>query len=92
MLNLLSNIYRRTIGSVLFGIVLMVLIAIYIALGSGIPAVREYFQMNEQQFFTTWPLTVMSLLLILSLSAVTIERIPAERTALPTTCQMQRPD
>lgn len=76
ILRFLSKLYRCTLGSVLFGIVLMVLMAIYIALGSGVPAVREYFEMNEHQFFTAWPLAVLSLVLVLNLSAVTIERIP----------------
>lgn len=70
------QLYRRTLGSVVFGIVLMVLIALYIAIGSGAHVVREAFEMNEMQFFNAWPLTLLSVLLILNLMFVTVERIP----------------
>jgi hypothetical protein len=61
---------------VIFGIALMVLLAGYIAVGSGLPAVREHFEMNEMQFFRAWPILVLSILLCLNLICVTVERIP----------------
>lgn len=76
ILRFLAKLYRCTLGSVLFGVVLLILLAMYIAIGSGLAGVREYFEMNEHQFFTAWPLVVLSLLLVMSISAVTIERIP----------------
>ncbi len=54
----------------------MVLIALYIAIGSGMPSVREYFEMDPLQFFNAWPLKVMMLLLCLNLATVTLNRIP----------------
>ncbi len=72
----LVSLYRYTLGSVIFGISLMVLLAAYIAVGSGLPAVREAFEMNEMQFFNAWPMLVLSILLCLNLICVTVERIP----------------
>lgn len=54
----------------------MVLIALYIAIGSGMPSVREYFEMNELEFFNAWPLKTLMLLLCLNLAVVTWNRIP----------------
>lgn len=73
---ILHTLFRRTLCSVYFGITLMVLVAAYIAVGSGCAAVREYFEMNELQFFQAWPLKVLMLLLVLNLSVVTWRRIP----------------
>jgi len=72
----LQTLFRRTLCSVYFGIFLMVLVAAYIAVGSGCAAVREYFEMNELQFFQAWPLKVLMLLLVLNLATVTWRRIP----------------
>jgi hypothetical protein len=72
----LATLYRHTLGSVIFGISLMVLLATYIAVGSGLPVVREFFEMNEMQFFKAWPILVLSILLCLNLTCVTVERIP----------------
>ena len=36
----------------------------YIAIGSGMPQVREAFEMNEMQFFNAWPLKVLMALLV----------------------------
>lgn len=54
----------------------MVLIALYIGIGSGVPSVREYFEMNELEFFDAWPLKLMMFLLCLNLATVTLNRIP----------------
>src|SRR5947209_323956 len=58
------------------GITLMALIGLYIAVGSGLPQVRERFEMNEMQFFNAWPLKSLMLLLIVNLATVTLKRIP----------------
>jgi hypothetical protein len=72
----LKTLIRYTLNNVIFGITLMVLIAAYIAVGSGFASVREYFEMNELQFFNAWPLKVLMLLLCLNLVVVTTTRIP----------------
>jgi hypothetical protein len=63
-------------SSVIFGITLMACTAGYIAIGSGIPKVREAFEMNEMQFFNAWPLKLLMALLITNLCVVTWRRIP----------------
>jgi hypothetical protein len=65
-----------TLNNVVFGIALMILIGLYIAVGSGLPSVREYFELNELEFFDAWPLKLMMLLLCLNLATVTLNRIP----------------
>ena len=71
-----NTLFKYTLKNVIFGITLMVLIAAYIAIGSGVPSVREYFEMNELQFFNAWPLKALMLLLCLNLVVVTTSRIP----------------
>jgi hypothetical protein len=73
---LVKTLIRYTLNNVIFGITLMVLIAAYIAVGSGFASVREYFEMNELQFFNAWPLKLLMLLLCLNLIVVTLTRIP----------------
>src|SRR5271168_1832873 len=73
---LLQILLRYTLNNVIFGITLMVMIGAYIAIGSGIPAVREHFERNELEFFDAWPLKLMMLLLCLNLATVTLTRIP----------------
>lgn len=72
----LETLLRQTLGSVVFGISVMALLAIYIALGSGLPKLREFFEMNELQFFSAWPLKLLAALLVTNLSIVTWTRIP----------------
>src|SRR5271170_6688657 len=69
-------LFRYTLNNVIFGITLMILIGGYIAVGSGLPWVREYFELNELEFFDAWPLKLMMLLLCLNLATVTLNRIP----------------
>src|ERR1700722_5538363 len=76
LVNLVNILFRYTFKNVIFGIPLMVLIAAYIAVGSGFASVREYFEMNELQFFNAWPLKLLMLLLCLNLTVVTFTRIP----------------
>src|SRR5688500_8433809 len=52
-------LFRHTLNSVYFGIALMVLIACYVAIGSGATSVRAYFEMSDVQFFSAWPLKVL---------------------------------
>jgi len=66
----------RLFNSVIFGISIMVLVAAYIAIGSGCASVREYFEMDELQFFNAWPLKALMALLVINLVVVTWNRIP----------------
>jgi hypothetical protein len=76
LIDFLKRFWRKTLNSVIFGICLMILVALYIALGSGIARVREAFEMNELQFFNAWPLKLLMLLLVVNLATVTWTRIP----------------
>lgn len=71
-----KSVFRYTLNNVIFGIALMLAIAVYVAAGSGLPEVREYFEMNEMQFFAAWPLKVLMVLLVVNLIIVTWTRIP----------------
>lgn len=66
----------RLLNSVIFGISLMVLLALYVSLGSGFATLREYFDTTELQFFNAWPMQVLMVLLVLNLATVTWRRIP----------------
>jgi hypothetical protein len=76
LVKVLRILFRYTLNNVVFGITLMVLIALYVAVGSGLAGVREYFEMNELEFFNAWPLKILMLLLCLNLAVVTLNRIP----------------
>ena len=69
-------LWKHTLASVWFGIGVMAALAAYIAIGSGIPVVREAFEVNEQAFFNSWPLLMLAVLLCSTLLVVTLERIP----------------
>jgi len=73
---LIYTIWNNTLNSVIFGIATMLMIGTYIAVGSGLASVREYFEMNELQFFSSWVLVGLMLMLVLNLATVTIGRIP----------------
>jgi hypothetical protein len=75
-LSILKSVFDHTLNSVIFGITLMLALAVYIAVGSGLPEVREYFEMNELQFFAAWPLKALMVLLVVNLIVVTWTRIP----------------
>lgn len=66
----------RYFSSVKLGITYLGLIAIYLALGSGLPPLRAYFDVSTMQFFDAPPLVIMLLLLGTTLITVTLRRIP----------------
>ncbi|HEX8341917.1 MAG TPA: hypothetical protein VF624_13505 [Tepidisphaeraceae bacterium] len=68
--------FRRTLCSVKFGIFLLVMIALYVSIGSGVHEVREYFETDELAFFNAWPFKLLMVLLVATLVTVTLERIP----------------
>ena len=75
-LHALETLFSRTLSNVKFGILMLVLIAGYIAIGSGVASVREYFEMDELAFFNAWPLKTLMFLLVVTLITVTLQRIP----------------
>lgn len=76
MAGVLKTLFDRTLNSVWFGIGMMLLVAAYVAVGSGFPGVREAFEMDELAFFQAWPLKVLMGLLVANLVTVTFVRIP----------------
>lgn len=70
------------VGSVPFGITMMVLILAWCWIGSAGAApfadwfVRQTFEKTEMEWFTWWPFNLMMVLLALSISIVTVRRIP----------------
>ncbi len=73
------------VGSVPFGITLLILIFIYCWIGSagflpitgGFP--RQEFEKTEMQWFAWWPFTLLLTMLSVSLILVTVRRIPFRR-------------
>ncbi len=63
-------------NSVYLGITFMVLIGLYIAIGSGRPDIRAFFECTDLDFFNAWPLKLLMMLLVLNLGIVTFKRIP----------------
>ena len=78
-LDAIDWVFRRTLRSVIFGIVLLSCIAAYVAIGSGLPRVREYFELDELGFFNAWPLKALMVLMVANLVTVTLQRIPFTR-------------
>ncbi|HEX8323138.1 MAG TPA: hypothetical protein VF595_04415 [Tepidisphaeraceae bacterium] len=76
LLDSIDWLFRHTLRSVIFGIALMVAIAVYVAIGSGVAGVREYFELDELGFFNAWPLKTLMVLLVANLVTVTLQRIP----------------
>ena len=75
-MSLLHFIYRNTLRNVYFGILLMAMIAVYIAIGSGMPSVREYFEMDEIAFFNTKFFGALLAIFAVNMVVVTVTRIP----------------
>ena len=69
-------LWNRTLNSVWFGIGTMAALAAYIAVGSGLASVREFFELNEAGFFNAWPMWLLAVLLCSNILVVTFERIP----------------
>jgi hypothetical protein len=69
-------LFRYTLNNVFFGIALMTGIGLYIAIGSGFPTIRSYFELSDLDFFNAWPLKTMMVLLCANLATITWNRIP----------------
>lgn len=77
-----------TVGSIWFGVTLLVLIFIYSSIGSAVPLIREgamadwfgleflRFEKSEMEWFSWWPFVVLVATFCLSIAVVTIRRIP----------------
>ena len=76
VLDAIDWLFRHTLRSVIFGIGLLAVIAAYMAIGSGLPAVREYFETDELGFFNAWPLKLLMVVMVANLVTVTLQRIP----------------
>lgn len=72
----LTTLFNRTLNSVYFGICMMLGVGLYVAIGSGFPDLRAYFEMSDLEFFNAWPLKVLMTLLVANLIVVTWVRIP----------------
>ncbi|HTV48332.1 MAG TPA: cytochrome c biogenesis protein ResB [Phycisphaerae bacterium] len=65
----------RFFSSIKMGLTWLFLTAIYIALGSGLPSLRERLDVTTLQFFDAPPMIVLMALLALTLITVTLRRI-----------------
>lgn len=72
----LFHIFLRLFSSVWFGIILLALIGIYVAIGSGKPEIRASLEMTDLQFFDAWPMRLLLACLVTNLAVVTLRRIP----------------
>ncbi len=66
----------RFFSSIWIGIGVLLLLAIYIAVGSGFATMRAKLEMTDLQFFDAWPMRVLVGWLALNLTVVTLRRIP----------------
>lgn len=69
-------LYRHILNSVPLGIALLVLIGLYISIGSGVTGLREWLEMDELLFFNWWPFKLLIVALVVNLTIVTVSRIP----------------
>jgi len=65
----------KMFDSIWLGIWLLVLIFVYSAIGSAIPQARQYFELNEFQYFNHWVFFLLILLFCINLTVVTVSRI-----------------
>ncbi len=66
----------RFFSSVKLGLLWLFLTGGYMALGSGLPALRAYFDVSTMEFFSAPPMIILMLLLCVTLAVVTLRRIP----------------
>jgi hypothetical protein len=66
----------RLFSSVVFGLTILGLIGLYIAIGSGFSDLRAALEMTDLQFFDAWPMRILLCLLVTDLIIVTLRRIP----------------
>jgi hypothetical protein len=64
-------------SSVWFGVAILVVLFIYMSIGSALYAVRQtrFFEMSEFEWFNWWPFSLLIALLCVSLVVVTVRRI-----------------
>ncbi len=66
----------RFFSSVKLGLLWLFLTTAYIAVGSGLPSVRSYFDVSTMGFFNAPPMVILMLLLATTLIVVTLRKIP----------------
>ena len=76
MTDALAWLWDHTLNSVKFGIAVMAMLAIYVAVGSTFTGLRAYFELSDIAFFKAWPMSLLALLLVTNLTVVTFDRIP----------------
>lgn len=65
----------RFFSTIVLGLLWLLLVAVYVAVGSGLANVRAYFEMTDMEFFNAWPMVVLLILLATTLTVVTLRRI-----------------
>ncbi|HOB74403.1 MAG TPA: hypothetical protein PKG54_07745 [Phycisphaerae bacterium] len=82
-----------TVGSIWFGVILLVLIFIYASIGSAVPPIRQgamadwlgleflRFEKSEMEWFSWWPFVTLVAVFCLSIVVVTLRRIPLTLTS-----------
>ncbi len=80
-----------TVGSIWFGVALLILIFLYSSIGSAVPLIRQgaladwigleflRFEKSEMEWFSWWPFQAMIGMFCISLILVTLRRIPLTR-------------
>ncbi len=66
----------RFFSSIKMGLLWLFLTTAYIAVGSGLPSVRSYFDVSTMGFFNSPPMVILMALLATTLITVTLRRIP----------------
>lgn len=74
----LLDILLTPFSSVWFGLTILVLLFIYCSIGSAVPPFRQHalLEMTEFEWFHWWPFDVLVALLCLTLTVITLRRIP----------------
>jgi hypothetical protein len=70
------NVFFALFTSVWFGIIVLLLIGVYVGVGSGFASLRARYEMTDLEFFNAWPMRVLVACLAIDLTLVTIRKIP----------------
>jgi|GEM_PF-1422705 len=70
------GIVVRLLSSIWLGVLYLVLIAVYVGIGSGFANIRSSLEMNDLEFFNAWPMVTLSILMCTTLLVVSLRRIP----------------
>ncbi len=75
---ILDVVFFSWANNVWFGVTVLVALFVYSSLGSALPPVRQHpmFDMTEMEWFHWWPFDLMIALTCVTLTVVTLKRIP----------------